>query len=92
MKNHADGLPAVAREFERGHFREILPEGVDGAGRGAVETGDEIEKRGFSRAGAAEKREEFARGKIERNVVDGTDHGAAHGVVAGDVVDANGWR
>ena len=24
LKNHANGLAAVAREFERGHFREIL--------------------------------------------------------------------
>ncbi len=62
----------------------------DRAGGRAVQAGNEIEKRGFSRAGAAEKGEKFAGGKIERNIIDGADHGLAHGVVAGDMVETNG--
>ena len=84
LKNHAHGLPSVARELERGHLREILAVREDRAGAGAVEPGDEIEKGGFSGARAAEKREKFTYRDGERDFVDGADDGFAHEVVAGD--------
>ena len=62
----------------------------DCAGSGAVEAGDEIKQRGFSRAGAAQEREELAGGDGERDVVNGADGGVAEGVVAGDVIELNG--
>lgn len=63
----------------------------DRAGAGAVEASDEVEQRGFSGTRAAEKREEFARREGERNVVDGSNNGFAHDVVAGDLVELDGW-
>src|SRR5260370_10605076 len=44
LKNHADSLAAVAREFERGHFGEILAGSYDRAGGGAIGAGDELEQ------------------------------------------------
>lgn len=86
LKDHADGLPAVTGELEGGHFRKVLALCDDRAGARAVETGDEIEERGFSRAGAAEKREEFAARDGERDVVDGANDRFAHNIVAGNLV------
>jgi hypothetical protein len=91
LKNHADGLAAVAREFERGHFGEILAVSDDRAGGGAVEASDEIEQRGFSGAGAAEKGQKFARFDGKGDVVHRTDGGVAKSVVAGDMVELDGW-
>jgi hypothetical protein len=55
LEDHADGLAAMARELERGHFREILVLSDYRSGGGAVEAGNEIEQRGFAGAGAAEQ-------------------------------------
>jgi aminopeptidase YwaD len=63
----------------------------DGAGTGAVETGDEIEQRGFSGARATQKSEKLAMRDGERHVVDGADDGFAHDVVAGNLVKLDGW-
>lgn len=84
LKNHAHGLPPVAGKFLGGHFREILAVRDDRAGAGTIEPGDEIEKRGFSGAGAAEKREKLTRWNGERDFVDRADEGFAHDIVAGD--------
>src|SRR5207245_8727503 len=84
LKNHADSLAAMAREFERGHFGEIVPASDDRAGSGAIESGNEIQKRGFSGAGAAEKGQEFAGRDGERDVGHSTDGGVATSEVAGD--------
>ncbi len=90
LEDHAYRLAAVAREFERGHFGEILAMSDDRAGSGAIESGNEIQKRGFSGAGAAEEGEEFARFDREGVVVHRADGGVAERVVAGDVVEADG--
>ena len=63
------------------------------AGAWSVEAGDEIEERGFSGTGAAEKSEEFAVRDSERDIVDRADDGFAHDVVAGNGFEANGgWQ
>jgi len=90
LEDHADGLAAVAGEFERGHFREVLAVGDDRARSGAVETGDEIEQRGLSGAGRAEESEEFAGWDGQRDVVDRANRGFAEGIVAGDAVELDG--
>lgn len=90
LKNHANGVAAVAGEGERRERGDVPAEGMDGAGCGAVEAGDEIQKRGLSRAGCAKKGEEFVGGDGERDFVDGADGGFAHGVVPGNVVKLDG--
>ena len=92
LKNHPDGLPAVASQFERGHLREILALGDDRSGAGTVEAGDEIKQRGFSGTGAAQQGEEFAGWNRERDIVDGADDGFAHEVVAGNRFKTDGGR
>jgi len=42
LEDHADGVRAVAGKIERVEGGDVLPVRVDGAGSGAVETGDEI--------------------------------------------------
>jgi hypothetical protein len=90
LKNHPDGVAAVAGELERVERSDVLAVGEDGPGGGAVEAGNEIEQRGFSRAGGAEESEEFVVGHGEGEFVDGADGGFAHGVVAGDAVELDG--
>ncbi len=90
LEDHADGVAAVTGKVEGRERGDILAIGEDGAGSGAVETGNEIEKRGLAGAGRAEKCEEFVGGNRERDVVDGADAGFAHGVVAGDAVELDG--
>jgi len=92
LKDHADGVATVAGEVEGRERGDVLAEGEDGTGGGAVESGDEVEESGFAGAGRAEKREEFVFGDGEGDFVDGADGGFAHGVVAGDAVEMNGGR
>jgi len=61
--------------------------GDNRAGAGTVEPGDEIEKRGFSGAGAAEKREKLTRWNGERDFLDRANDGFAH-----DIVTGNGFK
>ena len=86
LEDHADGVAAVAGEFCRIDGGEVAAADVDGAGGGAVESGQEIEKGGLAGAGAAEKGDEFALADFEGDVVDGGDGGVAEVVVAGDVL------
>jgi len=90
LKDHADGVAAVAGEIEGGKRGDVPAVGEDGAGGGAVEAGDEIEERGFAGAGGAEEGEEFVVGDGEGEFVDGADGSFAHGVVAGDAVELDG--
>ena len=90
LEDHANGVATIAGEIERAKKSDVLAVGEDGAGSGAIETGDEIEQRGFSRAGGAEESEEFVVGDGEGEFVDGTDGRFAHGVVAGDAVELDG--
>lgn len=91
LKNHADSLAAVAREFEGRHFREVLVLGDDRSGSGAIEAGNKIEQRGFSGTGASKQGQEFSRLDGKRNVVDGANDGVSQRIVTGDVVELNGW-
>src|SRR5258708_2919099 len=90
LKDHADGVAAVAGEIEGGKRGDVPAVSEDGAGGGAVEAGDEIEERGFAGAGRAEEGEEFVVGDGEGEFVDGADGSFAHGVVAGDAVELDG--
>ena len=62
LKNHADGVAAVARQFERRKFGQIAAAREDGARGGPVQPSHQIEQRGFAGAGTAEQREEFSGG------------------------------
>ena len=86
LEDHADGVAAVAGEFDGVDGREVAATDVDGAGGGAVKSGQEIEKGGLAGAGAAEKCDEFGGADFERDVVDGGDGGVAELIVAGDVL------
>jgi len=90
LEDHADGVAAVAGEFDGREGGNVLAEGEDGAGGGAVEPGDEVEQSGFAGAGGAEEGEEFVFGDGEGDFVDGADGGFAHGVVAGDTIELDG--
>jgi len=90
LKDHADGVAAVAGKFERRKFGEVAAIGVNGAGSGAVEACHEIEKSRFAGAGAAEERDEFAASDRKGNIVDGSDGGGAESIVAGDAVKLDG--
>jgi len=90
LEDHADGVAAVAGEFDGRERGNILAEGEDGAGGGTVESGDEVKQSGFAGAGGAEEREKFAFGDGEGDFVDGADGGFAHGVVAGDTIELDG--
>ena len=90
LKDHADGVAAVAGELERVERGDVLAVSEDGTGSGAVEAGDEIEQRGFAGAGGTEESEKFVVGYGEGEFVDGADGGFAHGVVAGDAVELDG--
>src|SRR5208337_1565983 len=54
LEDHADGVAAVTREIKWCERGNVLAVGEDGAGGGAVESGDQIEERGFAGAGGAE--------------------------------------
>ena len=86
MEDHADGVAAVAGEFDGIDGGEVTAANVDGAGGGAVESGQEIEKGGLAGAGAAKEGDEFSGADFERDIVDGGDGGVAEVVVAGDVL------
>ena len=86
LEDHADGVAAVAGEFDGIDGGEVAAADVDGAGGGTVESGQEIEEGGLAGAGAAEERDEFALADFEGDVVDGGDGGVAEMVVAGDVL------
>jgi hypothetical protein len=90
LKDHADGVAAVAGETERVERSDVLAVSEDGAGCRAVEAGDEIQERGFTGAGGAEETEEFVVGDGEGEFVDGADGSFAHRVVARDAVELNG--
>ncbi len=90
LEDHADGGAAIAGKIEGGERGDVLTEGQDGAGGGAVEPGDEIEERGFAGAGGAEEGEEFVLRDGKGDFVDGANGGCAHGVVAGDAVELDG--
>jgi hypothetical protein len=90
LEDHADGGAAIAGEIEGRERGDIPAEGEDGAGGGAVESGDEIEEGGFAGAGGAEEGEEFILRDAEGDFVDGADGGCAHGVVTGDAVELDG--
>ncbi len=87
LEDHSNGVAAVAGEIEGIERGDIPAVGKDGAGSGAIQAGDEIEERGFSRTGGAEESEEFVVGYGEGEFVDGADRSFAHGVVAGDAVE-----
>jgi hypothetical protein len=90
LKDHANGVATVAREFERRERGEVLATGDDGAGSGPVESGNQIQQCGFAGAGGAEEGEEFVIGDGERDFIDGSDGGFAHGVVARDAIELDG--
>src|SRR5579864_268744 len=90
LKNHSDGEAAVARQLVGIHFREIASSYNDRAGRGTVETSEQIQKSGFARAGTAEKRQEFAGTYAEAYIVHGANERVAHLIVARDIVRMNG--
>ena len=92
LKDHADGVAAVAREFERREFGEITAVGVDCAGGRAVETGHEIEQSGFAGAGAAKKGDKVAGADVQRNIVDSADGGGAESIVTRDAIELDGGR
>lgn len=89
LKDHADGIAAVAGEVRGRKVREVLAVGADGAGSGAIEAGHEVEKGGFAGAGAAEEGQEITALNGEGDVVDGADDGSAEGVVPGNVVEVD---
>ncbi len=62
------------------------------AGSGTVEPGHQVEQSGFSRARAAEKRDEFAGADLERNVVHRAYGGGAESIVSRDAVEFDGGR
>ena len=66
-------VAAEAREFDGIDGGEVPAAHVNGAGGGAVETGEQIQERGFSGTGAAEQSEKFAGADFEGEVVDGGD-------------------
>ncbi len=90
LEDHADRVTAIPGEFERRERGDVLAEGDNGAGGGAVESGDEIQQGGLSGAGRAEEGEKFVWENGERDIVDGADGGFTHGVVAGDTVELDG--
>jgi len=93
LEDHADGIAAVAGEFDGIDGGEVASADVDSAGGGAVEPSQEIEKGGLAGAGTAEECDEFALADFEGDVVDGGDGGVAEVVVAGDVLGLDeGWR
>ncbi len=90
LEDHADGVAAMMGQFFAGHFREVAALGENRAGRGAVESREQIQQRGFARAGCSENREEFAARDFERDAVGSANECAAHLVVARDIHGANG--
>ncbi len=93
LEDHADGVAAVAGKFDWIDRGEVASADMDGAGSGAVEPSQEIEKGGLAGAGAAEEGNEFALADLEGDVVDGGDGGVAEVIVAGDVLRLDeGWR
>ena len=86
LEDHADGVAAVGGEFCRIYGREVASADVDGAGGGAVESGQEIEEGGLAGAGGAEEGDEFALADFEGDVVDGGDGGVAEVIVAGNIL------
>ena len=54
LEDHADGVAAIAGQSERRKSGDVLPVGGDGAGSGAIEARDEIEKCGFAGTRGAE--------------------------------------
>ena len=94
LEDHADGIAAVAGEFDGVDGGEVAAADVDGTGGGAVESGQEIEQGGFAGAGTAEQGDEFALADFEGDVVDGGDGGVAEVIVARDVLgldQGGGW-
>jgi hypothetical protein len=90
LEDHADGGAAITGEIEGGERGDVLAEGENGAGGGAVESGNEIKEGGFAGAGRAEEGEEFVLRDGEGDFVDGANGGCAHGVVARDAVELDG--
>ncbi len=86
LEDHADGVPAVAGEFDGIDRGEIASADVNSTGSGAIESGQEIEKGGLTGAGAPEEGDEFAGADFEGDVVDGRNGGVAETVVARDVL------
>jgi len=90
LKDHADGVAAVACEFEGRQGGKIFSVGVNRARGRPIEASHEIEKSGFAGAGAAKECDEFAGADGEGDIVYGANGGGAEGIVAGDVVELEG--
>ena len=91
LEDHADIVAAIARQSpattssqDRGRCTSTEPE------RRAVETGEQIQQRGFSRARLPQQRDEFAGLDGQRDAVNRANHAAAHGVVAADILGSDG--
>lgn len=91
LEDHADGVAAVACEGGGVEFGEILAGDMDGAGGGAVESGEEIEESRLAGTGGTEQGQEFAGGDFEGEVIDGVDSGLSEMVLARDRVGADDW-
>ncbi len=92
LEDHANGLTAMPREFERSHAAELASENENGTGSGVIETGEQVEQRRFAGTGGAQKRQEFAGMHVERNAIHCSDGRAAQMVVARDVFRADRRR
>src|SRR5580658_5260978 len=78
LRDDADGVAAMSGEFVGGHVREITIVGEDGAGRGPIEAGHQVQESGFAGARTAEQRHKFRLANFNRDAVYGSDQRAAH--------------
>src|SRR5208282_796142 len=78
LKDDADGVAAVFGEFVGGHIGEITIVGEDGARRGAVESGHQVQESRLSGTRTAEQRHKFRLTNFDRDAVYSPDEGAAH--------------
>src|SRR5262249_834141 len=85
LKNDADGAATILREFERRESGKVLVMDTDGAGIGAIQTRNEVQKGRFAGAGAAKEGKKCAPGNCEGDTIDSADRVGAHGVAADDV-------